>query len=340
MKKLILVLIFIPFVSFGQKNTKIRFVSKTEKETITWGDAYTFRTGTETSTGIVWGPPNFKSRLAEYTYDRNPFNDNEKSLKIFLFDSASDLEKFPDSYDISYFIISKSDVKEEKLEIFLNNFTFEFIFDNDRSTYFKLDSDSAKEIKSLDHELFLNFKKHNKVFVRQTRWKFEEYKDYVIGLGGFTEAYNKYMEIKAPTMKNKSLYKVANGLANVNPFNLDKYIDKFILDAKTNHNIDLSFVNKKNRLILFKELEGDIIASALKMNDDENVLVLVDPENWYEANQPKRWYIIYHELGHDILNLNHGECGPMMNERASGNYSWNRLEKDKNTMFEMYKSKQ
>ena len=30
----------------------------------------------------------------------------------------------------------------------------------------------------------------------------------------------------------------------------------------------------------------------------------------------------------------------LMNERASGNYSWNRLEKDKNTMFEMYKSKQ
>lgn len=282
----------------------------------------------------------FKSRLAEYTYDRNPFNDNEKSLKIFLYNSSK--YNIPDYYEVEYsihFIISKSDVKAEELEISLKSHTFEFIFDNDKSTYFKLDSDSAKEIKSLDHELFLNFKKHNKVFVRQTRWE-KEPEDYVIGLGGFTEAYNKYMEIKAPTMKNKSLYRVANGLANVNPFNLDKYIDKFILDAKTNHNIDLSYVNKKDRLILFKELEGDKIASAYNMNDDDSVLVLVDPENWYEANQPKRWYIIYHELGHDILNLDHGECGPMMNERASGNYSWNRLEKDKNTMFEMYKSKQ
>ena len=158
-------------------------------------------------------------------------------------------------------------------------------------------------------------------------------------LDGFTAAYNKYMDIETPTIKNKNLYRVANGLANVNPFNLDKYIDKFILDAKTNHNIDLSYVNKRDRLILFKELEGETIAAAYKMDDDDSVLVLVDPENWYDANQSKRWYIIYHELGHDILNLEHGECGPMMNERASGNYTWDRLEKDKNTMFETYKSK-
>jgi len=112
------------------------------------------------------------------------------------------------------------------------------------------------------------------------------------------------------------------------------------MDAKTNHNIDLFYVNKKDRLILFKELQGETIAAAYKMNDDNNVLVLVDPENWYEANQAKRWYIIYHELGHDILNLEHGECGPMMNESTSGSYNWDRLERDKNTMFNNFKKKE
>ena len=339
MRKLILVLIFIPLVSLGQKNTKFRMVSETETETITWGEKQTGGSyyGTKTSTGYIKRPV-FNSRLAVYTFDRNPFNDNEKSLKILI-----DKSYLNHQY-ATYFIISKSDVKSEKLNIifgYAQITSYEFIFDNDKSTYFKLDSDSAKEIKSLDHELFLKFKKHKKVIVRRTNRSYgiNDAVDYVIGLNGFTEAYKKYMEIKAPTMKNKSLYKVVNGLANVNPFNLDKYIDKFISDAKTNHNIDLSYVNKKDRLILFKELEGDKIASAYNMNEDDSVLVLVDPENWYDANQPKRWYIIYHELGHDILNLDHGECGPMMNERASGNYSWNRLEKDKNTMFEMYKSK-
>jgi hypothetical protein len=317
-------------MSFGQKNTKYRIVSETETETITWGEESDRWKG------------DFKSRLVEYIYDRNPFNDNEKSLKIFIDERSSHSRSDYKSSSGGYFIISKSDVKSEKLNFISFSYddqsTYEFIFDSDKSTYFKLDSDSAKEIKSLDHELFLKFKKHKKVIVRK-KYPYTPPIDYVIRLNGFTEAYNKYMEIKAPTMKNKSLYRVANGLANVNPFNLDKYIDKFILDAKTNHNIDLSYVSKKDRLILFRELEGDRIASAYKMNDDENVLVLVDPENWYEANQPKRWYIIYHELGHDILNLDHGECGPMMNERASDNYSWNRLEKDKSTMFEMFKSK-
>jgi hypothetical protein len=50
-------------------------------------------------------------------------------------------------------------------------------------------------------------------------------------------------------------------------------------------------------------------------------------------------YIISSSILTDILNLEHGECGPLMNETTSGNYSWDRLEKDKNTMFETYKTK-
>ena len=335
-------------------------------------------------------------KVFKYVYDGNPFNNNEKKL------TASRLDSFWNKYKGRYLSfrrpilsVSKSDLHPDKflspavpkigpveysfgkkVDVWDLSFsTYEFVFDNDRSTYFKLDSNSVKNITSLDNELFLKFKKHKKVAVREKNYSINTYrynkewygettlrktvrysgktryidtlnvnwdleaKDYILDLTGFTAAINKYIGVEAPTMKNKNIYKVANGLANVNPFNLDKYIDKFILDAKTNHNIDLSYVNKRDKLILFKELEGETIAAAYKMNDDDNVLVLVDPENWYDANQSKRWYIIYHELGHDILNLEHGECGPMMNETASGNYSWDRLEKDKNTMFETYKTK-
>ena len=334
-------------------------------------------------------------KVFKYVYDGNPFNNNEKKL------TASRLDSFWNKYKGRYLSfrrpilsVSKSDLHPDKflspavpkigpveysfgkkVDVWDLSFsTYEFVFDNDRSTYFKLDSNSVKNITSLDNELFLKFKKHKKVAVREKNYSINTYsykrghrdknlrktvrysgktryidtlnvnwdleaKDYILDLTGFTAAINKYIGVEAPTMKNKNIYKVANGLANVNPFNLDKYIDKFILDAKTNHNIDLSYVNKRDKLILFKELEGETIAAAYKMNDDDNVLVLVDPENWYDANQSKRWYIIYHELGHDILNLEHGECGPMMKETANGNYSWDRLEKDKNTMFETYKTK-
>ena len=354
MKKLLIVLLLIPLLSYaqGQKRT----VSELGKETIEYQnkDAKAYS--------------GYKN-IAKYVYDGNPFNDNEKSLTIFFSDSFGTGTKVE---------FSKSDISEEKVEWGRDLFEYkiryfvdgnrtigcdreyigkepgfyEFIFDNDKSTYFKLDENSINDIKSLDNELFMKLKKHKKAIIR---WNYKEaktkitelesleevwrYYDFVINLSGFTAACNKYMEVKSPTEKNKNLYKVSNGLANVNPFNLDKYIDKFIMDAKTNHNIDLSYVNKKDRLILFKELQGETIAAAYKMNDDNSVLVLVDPENWYDANQAKRWYIIYHELGHDILNLEHGEYGPMMNESTSGSYTWSRLEKDKNTMFNAYKRK-
>jgi len=329
-------------------------------------------------------------KIAKYVYDGNPFNDNEKSLSIFF-----EKNKYRGKYsrikagktdDVYYsksadIVFSMSDISSEKIKVkaglldiqirywkrnsvggsYSSEYIsktrgfYEFIFDDDKSTYFRLDSAYFENLKSLDNELFMKFKKHKKATIR---WNYKEsagtlsksqkksdvkevwvFKDYIISLSGFTAAYNKYIEIEAPTEKNKNLYKVSNGLANVNPFNLEKYIDKFILDAKINHNIDLSYVNKRDRLIIFRELKGKTIATAYKMNNDNDVFVKVDPENWYAANQSKRWYIIYHELGHDILNLEHGECGAMMNATTSGNYSWGRLEKDKNTMFESYKLK-
>ena len=320
------ILLLTPLLFFGQERT----VSKLGVETIKYGKV------AQSYEGITNGRRIWKDRvinpIAEYVYDGNPFNDNEKALYIYLEEKG---------FSAGYIKISHSDVSEEKIEfkkMYLGGSqSYEFIFDNDKSSYFKLDENSKKDIKSLDNELFLKFKKHKKAIVRI---RSRDVSDEIIDLTGFSVAYNKYMEVKSPTEKNKNLYKVSNGLANVNPFNLDKYIDKFIMDAKTNHNIDLSYVNKKDRLILFKELQGETIAAAYKMNDDNNVLVLVDPENWYDANQAKRWYIIYHELGHDILNLEHGECGPMMNESTSGSYNWDRLERDKNTMFNNFKKKE
>ena len=70
---------------------------------------------------------------------------------------------------------------------------------------------------------------------------------------------------------------------------------------------------------------------------NSKIIIKVDPEKWGTASEEKRWYILYHELGHDVLNLEHGECGAMMNEYAKPDYTWSELEKDKTTMFESYK---
>ena len=375
MKKLILLLLFIPLLSFGQ----IRTVTDLGVESIKYVKNVNSYGG-------------WDKYHVTYVYDGNPFNDNQKSLSIIfngfrkkpekmptpdedgqyyagLFYSINEFEEGYDTNigknnwftnDYKEIVISKSDLLPESISFNLNteiNEAFEFIFDNDKSTYLKIDSSNYKKINSLNHELFLKLKKHNKVYVRasisvpvnglvisegDSGTKSATYngtKDYVINLKGMTAAINKYLNKQAPTEKNKSLYRVANGLSNVNPFNLDNYIDKFVLDAKTNHGIDLSYIYERDKLILFKELGNETIAAAYKQDNDDSVLVLVDPENWYAANQAKRWYIIYNELGHDILNLEHGDGGEMMNERTSGKYTWNRLEKDKAAMFELFKTK-
>lgn len=47
----------------------------------------------------------------------------------------------------------------------------------------------------------------------------------------------------------------------------------------------------------------------------------------------KRWYLIYHELGHDVLNLKHGEGGKMMFTFSDREYEWKEFFDDKKYMF-------
>ena len=278
--KVLLILLLAPLVFFSQRRT----VTDNGFEEIVYGHPEFYKY-TENA--------RYKSSyLARYTYDGNPFNDNEKALEIPLINfkiSKSDVSPenieevgvgpYASAYT-SFFNEIRIKVNFQRRFVFngkvihkgnpagveCSRWEYEFIFDNDKSTYYKLDSISVKTIKSLDHELFLKFKKHKKVIVRENNITYfikdndsiidykRTHRDYTIPLSGFTAAYNKYMEVQSPSLKNKNSYRVVNGLANVNPFNLDKYIDKFILDAKTNHNIDLSYVNRRDRLILFKEL--------------------------------------------------------------------------------------
>jgi hypothetical protein len=84
----------------------------------------------------------------------------------------------------------------------------------------------------------------------------------------------------------------------------------------------------------FAPLEGDALALSYGFNDDKNIVLKVDPEKWATSSEEKRWYILYHELGHDVLNLDHGEGGKMMFNFADREYSWDEFIEDKKYMFE------
>lgn len=84
----------------------------------------------------------------------------------------------------------------------------------------------------------------------------------------------------------------------------------------------------------FESLEGNAIAVSYGINKDDEVIIRIDPENWANASTPTKWYILYHELGHDILNLEHGQGGRMMFNFPLKDYTWEEFFEDRDFMFD------
>jgi hypothetical protein len=68
-------------------------------------------------------------------------------------------------------------------------------------------------------------------------------------------------------------------------------------DIKTNPLADVTFTS----------LDGDTIAIALGMNDDCVGNIAIDIDKWNEATNLEKYFIMFHELGHDIFNLSHSD---------------------------------
>ena len=89
-----------------------------------------------------------------------------------------------------------------------------------------------------------------------------------------------------------------------------------------------------NVSIKFRELEQGTIAFAKGMNDDSKVDIYVNPIKWKSYSPAKRLFIIYHELGHDIFNFEHGEGGKMMFNYSDEVISWTEFIDQRKSFFE------
>ena len=129
-------------------------------------------------------------------------------------------------------------------------------------------------------------------------------------------------------------------IAGYNPKTLDFYdikslINVFLKDCE-NHNIE---INKTQNITgTFESLENNAIALAYGHNDDSKIIIKIDPEMWLKSSLPTKFYILYHELGHDVLNLMHGQGGKMMFNFTEEEYSWKDFFIDRDNMFKKYKS--
>ena len=120
----------------------------------------------------------------------------------------------------------------------------------------------------------------------------------------------------------------------VDTYDLKGMINYFIEDCRK-HSIPIP--NKMTIDATLTQLSNGTIAHALGMEDDSIIHIEIDPDQWHKAQIEKRWYILYHELGHDFLNLRHGEGGKMLYNIIERNYTWYDFVRDKETMFKIVK---
>lgn len=340
----------------NQPNQKIRWVlDPDDNSSFIYNSSNSMRGGRFYGLVKKWGKP----PSSYFFYDSNVFRDN--AMAVILESDAN-----PEYKDIISIQFKKSDIEPLSYRVIFassdyydrltleEDFNAVFIFNDDLSTKIekKLSMeriwDYRKMYKTLkvneskwqliDHKdkLISNLKNYSKVDIMLTNKKTKMYSS--ISLKGSSSALNKILGITKPSKKNNFEFAYRFGLSNFNPFDYEGYVLKFLDDAKLNHNINLDYVKKSQILTISKRLEDRTIALAAGMNDDKNVIIAIDPEMWLKSSPQKRWYIIYHELGHDILNFEHGTGGAMMDPETSGNYSWSRFEKDKETMFNHYKN--
>ena len=132
--------------------------------------------------------------------------------------------------------------------------------------------------------------------------------------------------------------------SQIDPLIPETYVIAFIADAER-HGVDLSFVDVNQILVEFRE-EGNAGESYLICLDDERVHISYTQSFWNSASyfdiQNERLTVMYHELGHDILNSGHpatgtmkqfmnqalGDAGPIVWDDADPMFSFRRMVDD------------
>ena len=392
MKKLLLLLLFIPLVSFGQSK---KF--KKDYKRILKSPGFLFMTDwRESNYGNILYNENVLSKIiansAKYGYKLIKRGDDGQFIfkdgifnYILLGKNISDLnyESFP-GYSIGSvnkkFYFSKETINDAivvkvETEIGLLEYPnvsasqiinyYEFVKNFVKRSYlerFNLESSSQKyDSKSMFDEYY------DLVDIYKI-WRINEpindYKiEYVLSIGNGTKqiknkegSYNNYYKVvfsiessmsyladsayeNVKTQSNESYDNLrftigGKDIRKSNIYDLKSMVNIFLDDCKKN-NITTPLITTLKAT--FEPLDGNTIALSYGFDNDSAIIIKVDPEKWANASKEKRWYVLYHELGHDVLNLDHGEGGKMMFNFADKEYSWDDFFEDKKYMLNFVK---
>ena len=67
------------------------------------------------------------------------------------------------------------------------------------------------------------------------------------------------------------------------------------------------FPDQDEEEFIFTSLPDSVLAVADGMDDNCNVKLFIDTQRWNESSGLEKYFILFHELGHDIFNLSHSD---------------------------------
>jgi len=92
----------------------------------------------------------------------------------------------------------------------------------------------------------------------------------------------------------------------------DVYVQKFYRDLES-----YGIYPKKPKVTIIKFSKLDQIDNTTHIhglsyggNDDDKIEIYINPSTWNRFNKPMRYFLMYHELAHDVLNLDDLEDNP------------------------------
>ena len=110
------------------------------------------------------------------------------------------------------------------------------------------------------------------------------------------------------SLNNQKVYKLYNSIASSayeTDVDFDFYVDKFYRDIE---NYGIFPKKPRTKIIKFAKLDQldnatHIHGVSYGMNDDDKIEIYINPTTWDKFNKPMRYFLMYHELSHDVLNV-------------------------------------
>ena len=160
-------------------------------------------------------------------------------------------------------------------------------------------------------------------------------------LFGFMFVANLEVETRMAELELKN--KIAKIAYDDPSVDFQMYLDQFYKDLKY-----YNYTPKQpdNIIIRFAELSKipetrSLAGVSLGCNKDYCIEIYIDPAVWLIANDTQRYWIMYHELAHDILNLDHVDktqdnVGQLMYPEIPENYNMDNFKKAYHEAFSQF----